>query len=747
MEWQRILHERGWAAPAWPVEYGGCDWSLTQHYIFSRESTLAGAPSLSPMGIRMVAHAIIAFGTRRAEGLLPAPHPDRRGVLLPGLLRTRGRAPTWRRCRWRRSTTATTWCAPAARSGRRTPARRTGCSRLVRTSRTQKKQQGITFVLIDMTSPGIQIRPLVMTSGEEIQNQVFFDEVRVPKTNVLGEIDDGWTVAKYLLEFERGGGASSPALQVMAEEIATRRRRPTRARRRPADRRSGVRAQARRRPHPHRGARDPRVPGAGRAGRAAGIPGAASSMLKVLATELSQTLTELAMEAAGPRGRAYQPHATRPGGPVAEFEPPAGRLRQRRAVAGGRAAALLQRPRRLDLRRQQRDSAQHPRQSGIWGCRWTSTLSKEQELLRDGLTSSSPTRYDLEKSRAAAKTGAGWQPDIWRGFADELGILGAALPEDVGGIGGGPVETHGHRRGARSCAGGRALRRHRRRRRRACCTGRAARRRRRCWRRSSPGTRDRRACRGGGGVRRSLAGRRRPPPTATATAGCCTAQDRGDERAAGHPSVGHGAHAAAGISLFLVDVDSVERGHRDAPLSHRRRPPRGGSGVRRSAAARGRAARRGGPGWPSLAQARDEGAAAICAEAVGCMRKVLADTVEYCKQRQQFGAADRQFPGAAAPHGRHVHGARAGRRRGYLAVLNLDAEPATRARAVSAAKATVGRAARFIGQHAVQLHGGMGMTEELAIGHYFKRLTAMQYEFGSTDHHIGRYAELTRPTR
>ena len=63
LEWQRILHDRGWAAPAWPVEYGGCDWSLTQHYVFSRESTLAGAPSLSPMGIRMVAHAIVKFGT------------------------------------------------------------------------------------------------------------------------------------------------------------------------------------------------------------------------------------------------------------------------------------------------------------------------------------------------------------------------------------------------------------------------------------------------------------------------------------------------------------------------------------------------------------------------------------------------------------------------------------------------------------------------------------------------------------
>ena len=76
--------------------------------------------------------------------------------------------------------------------------------------------------------------------------------------------------------------------------------------------------------------------------------------------------------------------------------------------------------------------------------------------------------------------------------------------------------------------------------------------------------------------------------------------------------------------------------------------------------------------------------------------------------------------------------------------LNLEAEPATRARAVSAAKATVGRAARFIGQNAVQLQGGMGMTEELAIGHYFKRLTAVQYEFGSTDHHLARYAELTK---
>ena len=177
-------------------------------------------------------------------------------------------------------------------------------------------------MLIDMTSPGIQIRPLVMTSGEEIQNQVFFDEVRVPKANVLGEIDDGWTVAKYLLEFERGGGASSPALQVMAEEIATVAAGqpgpdggkllddPAFARRL-ADAR--IRTEVLE-------ILEYRVLAAVAEGK---NPGAAASMLKVLATELSQTLTELAMEAAGPADAHINRMRRRPGGPVSEFEPPA----------------------------------------------------------------------------------------------------------------------------------------------------------------------------------------------------------------------------------------------------------------------------------------------------------------------------------------------------------------------------------------------------------------------------------------
>jgi alkylation response protein AidB-like acyl-CoA dehydrogenase len=161
-----------------------------------------------------------------------------------------------------------------------------------------------------------------MTSGEEVQNQVFFDEVRVPKANVIGEVDDGWTVAKYLLEFERGGGSAAPALQVMAEEIASAA----------ADQPGPDGGRLLDDPAFARKLADARirtevleileyqvlaVVAAG------GNPGAKSSMLKVLGTELSQSITELAMEAAGPRGRVYQPHATCPGGPIADFDPPA----------------------------------------------------------------------------------------------------------------------------------------------------------------------------------------------------------------------------------------------------------------------------------------------------------------------------------------------------------------------------------------------------------------------------------------
>ena len=367
-------------------------------------------------------------------------------------------------------------------------------------------------------------------------------------------------------------------------------------------------------------------------------------------------------------------------------------------------------------------------------------LSKEQELLHDGLTKFLSTRYDLEKSRSAAKTGPGWQPEIWRAFAEELGILGAIFPEEVGGIGGGPVELMvitealGHALvvepyvDAVVVAGG-LLRR------------------------------------AGGEEATSLLEK---IVAGTAIVALAAAEpesgDRWQDVATTAESDGGGwilhgrktvamsaplatellvtARTANGISLFLVEVDAAGlEAHSYRTVDDRRASDLVFDGLKLPASAllgdEGQA-------WPSLEQARNEGAAAICSEAVGCMRKVLADTVEYCKQRQQFGQPIGSFQVLQHRMVDMYMELEQAVAAVYLAVLHLEDEPATRARSVSAAKATVGRAARFIGQQAVQLHGGMGMTEELAIGHYFKRLTAMQYEFGSTDHHIGRYARLSR---
>ena len=186
---------------------------------------------------------------------------------------------------------------------------------LVRTARESKPQLGITFLLIDMTAPGVSVQPIVMSSGEHIQNQVFFDDVRVPKRNVVGKIGDGWTVAKYLLEFERGGVAYTPEFHADARTPA--RIRAHGARR--GDRASidcpvfaGKLAAASIRVETLE-VYELRTMSAISAG---GSPGASASVMKILGTELHQHITELWLEAAAQYGRAYQPQAARPGGPV-----------------------------------------------------------------------------------------------------------------------------------------------------------------------------------------------------------------------------------------------------------------------------------------------------------------------------------------------------------------------------------------------------------------------------------------------
>ena len=147
---------------------------------------------------------------------------------------------------------------------------------------------------------------------------------------------------------------------------------------------------------------------------------------------------------------------------------------------------------------------------------------------------------------------------------------------------------------------------------------------------------------------------------------------------------------------------------------------------------------------PLLQKAADRAIAALTAEALGVLARLQEDTVEFSKQRQQFGQAISNFQALQHRMVDMYMQVEMLRSACYLATLNLDAEDVERSKAASAAKVTLGQACRFVGQNAVQLHGGMGMTDELAISHYFKRATQMETDFGSVDYHLMRHAALSR---
>ena len=208
IRWHRILHEKGWVAPGWPVEYGGTGWDLIQRYIWTTETTLASAPSLAPMGLGMCGPMLIGFGT-----------DEQKAHYLPRILSGED---YW--CQGYSEPSSGSDLASLKLSAVRDGedyvlngtkiwtthahyANRMFC--LVRTDGSGKPQQGITFLLLDMDTPGIKVDPIVFASGTHEVNQVFFDDVRVPVTNRVGEENQGWTVAKYLLEFERGGGGTA----------------------------------------------------------------------------------------------------------------------------------------------------------------------------------------------------------------------------------------------------------------------------------------------------------------------------------------------------------------------------------------------------------------------------------------------------------------------------------------------------------------------------------------------------------
>jgi alkylation response protein AidB-like acyl-CoA dehydrogenase len=304
IRWQKILHAKGWGAPAWPVEFGGTGWSKTQQYIFETECSLADAPAQLAFGIKMVAPVLMRYGS-----------PEQQNKFLPRILA----AEDW-------------WCQGYSEPGSgsdlaslKMKAERDGdeyvlngqkvwntlghfadwifC--LVRTDSSAKPQKGISFVLVDMKTPGITVRPTKLLDGSFEVNEIWFDNVRVPVTNRVGDENEGWTYAKFLLGHERtniaGIGWSKRELRRLKSDAAKVKR----------DGRSLLE-------DPVFGSRiaqveieltaleitNMRVIFAEAAKKA---PGPEASMLKIRGTEIMQRISELQVELLGADALAYAP--------------------------------------------------------------------------------------------------------------------------------------------------------------------------------------------------------------------------------------------------------------------------------------------------------------------------------------------------------------------------------------------------------------------------------------------------------
>jgi alkylation response protein AidB-like acyl-CoA dehydrogenase len=219
--WQKKLHAKGWIAPDWPVEYGGTGWSSTQKYIYETERGLAGIPDVIPFGLKMVAPVIYTFGTE-----------EQKVRFLPRILSS----DDW-------------WCQGYSEPGAgsdlaalSTSAEYAGDNYivngrkiwttlaqfadwifcLVRTSKGVRRQEGISFLLIDMKSPGITVKPIIAIDGQHSLNEVLFENVLVPTENLIGEQDKGWTYAKALLAHERTGMAEVADSKRMLDQLKLR---------------------------------------------------------------------------------------------------------------------------------------------------------------------------------------------------------------------------------------------------------------------------------------------------------------------------------------------------------------------------------------------------------------------------------------------------------------------------------------------------------------------------------------------
>ena len=305
IRWQKILYEQGWAAVNWPVEYGGTGWTPVQKYLFANEIAEANAPDMIPFGVKMVGPVIYTFG-----------NDAQKRQFLPDILESN----VW-------------WCQGYSEPGSgsdlaslKTRAERVGAHYIVNGTKTwttlghladwifclvrtssdvARKQEGISFLLIDMSTPGVSVKPIITIEGDREVNEVHFEDVKVPAENLVGEEGKGWTYGKVLLQHERTNLAGTARSKYRMRRLAAKAKqsvhgaRPLMQDRNFARKFAAVEIELRALEYT-----DLRTLAAVATGKA---PGPESSILKIRGTEVQQAIDALFMEAAGYYALPYVP--------------------------------------------------------------------------------------------------------------------------------------------------------------------------------------------------------------------------------------------------------------------------------------------------------------------------------------------------------------------------------------------------------------------------------------------------------
>ncbi|QOT80642.1 acyl-CoA dehydrogenase family protein [Cupriavidus basilensis] len=732
--WHRILHARGWAAPGWPREHGGPGWSLVEQAIFREELAASDAPHVENLGIDTIGPTLIRHGT-----------PEQCRRFLPGMLTFDD---FW----------AQGYSEPDAGSdlaSLRTVARRDGDTWVVNGTKiwqslghwanwalvlartdaaAQRKQDGISVLLIDLRSPGVTVRPIRYINGSHFHVQMFFDDVRVPAANLVGTENSGWAIAKGLLVIERlfvarvaeckaelsraaglveqQHGGNDPARSI--EHALLRRRHAA----------LDIRMRA------LEAAWWPAVQQAAQGGS----PQLEASLLKLEGIQLLQDLHLFSMDAHGTASLAFDPQAVegRPGeGPTGHAGNLALHMWRYRgsSLAGGSSEIQLQIIAKAIFSGQTEID-----------CPRADHLGEQQAMMVDTVRRWLDKHYTFARRQTIIGTHGGFDEAAWTGLA-ELGLTSLAIPEAAAGLGNTMADLlpiiealgealvleplpwsavlatqallaapHGPARAALLAA------------------------------LASGQTRCALACGDGASDGRTP----RPKITAQRTG-------EGWRLDGVNPMVMGGAQAHrfvvaaclsdGGIGLFDVPASIGGIGKRAYQLHD----GRSAADLHLDGVVLPRAALLAGPehACVSIQQALALATVALCAESVGAMRRALGITVEYLRTRRQFGrtlSEQQVLQHRVAEHYRAWNNARHLVRQ---ALADWDTvQPAERERRVSAAKYMTGTAGRGIALDVLQLHGAIGLQDETAISHYSKRLIGNELLLGNAATHLGRFAAI-----